>query len=440
MLFESINIGHGVSVDRKARYIGPIRIPTGNRKGHFWCFATTQSGKTRLAEHMIVQDIISGNNVICIDPKGDIDILNKMLQVCIETGRVDDFIYLDPFFPEFSCRINPLSHYKALEELSGHMVSGIETGREPFFYNVSYELSTILVKASILLGRDDNPTQMKEFNFEYFKDQISHYDLNVLKMRLLRIQSDESRKLIADIDKILNSTAEYYSKVASSLRVALMELCHGGIGDIVGQAYGNPIFDRLYQKKGVAVFVRLGSLITRKASYTLGKTILSMLQAYVGRVFLSGRKLTPPLCVYVDEAQSVLYNGIDDLFAKAGGAGCWVHGFSQSYNQIVAALGKDKANSILDNINTKMWMRLPDPETAQYALKHFGTQRRFLPILTNDGNFSLRESEELLLNTNHFMELQPQQFYMYTYSGNFKGLTANCNNARLNLVYPEEAI
>jgi hypothetical protein len=47
-----------------------------------------------------------------------------------------------------------------------------------------------------------------------------------------------------------------------------------------------------------------------------------MVQSFVGRVFSSGRRVNPPLCLYIDECQNVLYYGIEDLFAKAGGPTC----------------------------------------------------------------------------------------------------------------------
>ena len=78
-----------------------------------------------------------------------------------------------------------------------------------------------------------------------------------------------------------------------------------------------------------------------------------MVQSFVGRVFSSGRKVTPPLCLYIDECQNVLYYGIEDLFAKAGGADVWVHGFAQSVSQLYAMIGKDYALNELKMMDNK---------------------------------------------------------------------------------------
>lgn len=120
-----------------------------------------------------------------------------------------------------------------------------------------------------------------------------------------------------DIAKILATPADYYSKVASSLRVALTELTSGNIGKIIGHADENRFIERLEKGRGVILVVQLGSLLTKRAAYTAGKVIISMLQAFVGRRYSSDKKVDPTLALHIDEAQSVLYPGIDDLFAKA---------------------------------------------------------------------------------------------------------------------------
>ncbi len=101
------------------------------------------------------------------------------------------------------------------------------------------------------------------------------------------------------------------SKVASSLRIALTELTSGNVGQIIGKADENRV-------RGIILVVQQGSLLTKQAAYPAGKVIISMIQAFVGRVYSSGRNVSPSLVMNIDEAQSVLYHGIEDLFAKAG--------------------------------------------------------------------------------------------------------------------------
>jgi len=420
-----------------------IVYPDAYRKGHFWCFGTTRSGKTKLIEAMVEQDVRKGYSVVVIDPKGDVDLFSKIVQVALETQRIEDLIFINPIFPKYSAVLDPLAYYYMVEELVAHIVSGVQVGKERFFYNVAYEISLVVVQSLILLAkaRGEEPS----FNLNDVKNYVGRESLEELKTQIEEIvrarpegvNLEEAEQLLKDLKKILASPQDYYSKISSSLRVALMELTSGHIGKIIGKADENRFIKRLENGERVILVAQLGSLLTQQAAYTLGKVIISMVQTFVGRVFSSGRKVAPPLCVYIDEAQNLLYLGIEDLFAKAGGAGVWVHGFSQSVNQIYAAIGKDFGNSILDNTNTKVFMRVPDAETATYVSKHFGRIKKVSPMLSLGGGITAREVEENIVRIEDVLELQPRKFYMMSYHGKFYGKTIDVSPSRIVIKFPE---
>lgn len=414
-----------------------IAIPDDARKGHFWCFGTTRVGKTRILENMVEQDIRKGYSIVVIDPKGDIDLFSKIVQVASVEGRQEELIFVTPIYPDFSAVIDPLSHYYMPEELVGHIVSGVEVGRERFFFNVAYEISLVIVQALIMLSTWDG--RAHSFNLNDVKNKMSREELTKLKGQVDCVNTPEAKQLSSDMQKILDSPQDYYGKVSSSLRVALMELTSGNIGKVVGKADENRFISRLEKGKPVIMVVHLGSLITRKAAFTLGKVVISMIQSFVGRVFSSGRKVTPPLCLYIDECQNVLYYGIEDLFAKAGGADVWLHGFAQSVSQLYAMIGKDYGNAILDNTNTKLFMRVPDTDTATYVAGHFGVFRRYSTILNVDGGVSVREEEDEILKPSDILELDARKFYLMTYSGLYKGQTLDVSPLHLQIAFPDLA-
>jgi hypothetical protein len=275
------------------------------------------------------------------------------------------------------------------------------------------------------------------FNLNDIKNHISHNDLEKLKDRLEYIDTPEARQLVMDMKKILATPADYYSKVASSLRVALTELTSGNVGRIIGKGDENRFIDRLEQGKGVILVVQLGSLLTKRAAYTAGKVIISMIQAFVGRRYSSDRTITPPLTLHLDEAQSVLYHGIEDLFAKAGGAGMYIHGYCQSISQLYAEIGMDRANAILDNCNTKLFMRVPDSKTARYVSTHLGEKRSYSPIISLGGGLSIRETEEVRINHTEILNMDPRQFFLTTYSGMFRGITADVEDSAIKVIFPD---
>ena len=420
-------IGAGVDMDTGKTV--EIWFPDSDRRGHFWCFGTTRVGKTRILELMLEQDIRKGYSVVIIDPKGDNELFSKVVQLAMETERQEELMLVTPIFPEFSARIDPLAYYYMPEELVGHIVSGVAVGREPFFFNVAYEISLVVVQALLMLAEVEGTG--RSFNLNDVKNRISRQELEKLRNEIASITHPDAPQLIMDIDKILSNPPDYYSKVASSLRVALTELTSCNIGKVIGMANENRFIRRLEQGKSVILVVQLGSLMTRKAAFTVGKVIVSMIQSFVGRVFASARKVNPPLCLYIDEAQNVLYYGIEDLFAKAGGAGVWVHGFCQSVSQLYATIGKDFGNVILDNTNTKIFMRVPDADTALYVSKHFGTKKTLSPFLHVGDGMSARETEEEAVKPSDVLNLKAREFYLKGYVGNFKGATMDVSELEI---------
>ncbi len=430
------HLGTGVHLD-DPETIMELGFPDSFRKGHFWCFGTTRVGKTRLMEHILEQDIRKGYSVVVVDPKGDIDLFSKITFLAGDTKRLKDLMLITPIFPEYSAILDPLSSYYMPEELVGHITAGVAVGREPYFFGVAYEVSLIVVQALIILAEANgrNPS----FNLNNIKNHISHQDLERLKDRLDYLNHPEAEQLVLDMKKILATPPDYYSKVASSLRVALTELTSGNVGQIIGKADENRFIKRLEQGKGIILVVQLGSLLTKRAAYTAGKVIISMIQAFVGRVYSSGKNVTPSLVMHIDEAQSVLYHGIEDLFAKAGGAGVYIHGYCQSISQLHAEVGEDRANTILDNCNTKLFMRVPDVSTALYVSRHLGEQRRFSPIISVGGGLSIRETEDVRIKHTEVLNMAPRELFLSTYSGTYKGKTATVQESSLKVEFPDLA-
>jgi len=430
------HIGTGVHLDHPD-IILELGFPDKFRQGHFWCFGTTRVGKTRIMEHIIEQDIRKGYSVVAIDPKGDIELFSKIAELADKTGRLQDLMLITPIFPEYSAILDPLSSYYMPEELVAHITAGVAVGREPYFFGVAYEVSLVVVQALIMLA--EVAGTQPSFNLNDIKNHISHQDLEQLKEKIDYINTPDAEQLSKDMLKILSTPADYYSKVASSLRVALTELTSGNVGKIIGKADENRFIKRLEQGKGIILVVQLGSLLTKRAAYTAGKVIISMIQAFVGRVYSSGKSVTPSLVLHIDEAQSVLYQGIEDLFAKAGGAGVFIHGYCQSISQLYAEVGKDRANTILDNCNTKMFMRVPDAQTARYVSEHLGEERRFSPIISLGGGLSIRETEEVRIKHTDILNMAPRELFLITYSGTYKGKTATVSDRTLKVTFPDLA-
>ncbi|HEY6874170.1 MAG TPA: type IV secretion system DNA-binding domain-containing protein [Geobacteraceae bacterium] len=428
------SIGTGVNMDRPTKIV-PISIPDSHRKRHMFVFGTTGVGKTRLCENLIEQDIHKGYSVVYFDPKGDQQIFTKIFDVARKAERLDELMLVTPIFPEYSAVVDPMAFYFMIDELVGHIISGIQGGKEPFYRNIAKEITTAVITANILLAREEG--RLPVMNIDTIRQSIRRDALEQTMNSLRRIGNQDADLTAGMLEDILKSPMEYYAKVSSTLRTALMELSSGNIGKIIGQADSNRFIKRLEAGERVILVVHTGAMITREAAATLGKVLLSMIQSFVGRVYLSNKqKVDPPLSVFIDEAQSILYPGVEDLFAKAGSADVMVTAFAQSVNQVYAVLGEEFGKSILDNTNTKIFMRCSDAETSEYVTRHFGV-RNVLTGIYGSNQVTTREVEQDILKVQDILGLQPREFYMLTYSGKFKGNTLNARTPGLKIVFPE---
>ena len=427
-------IGKGFKLDQP-RKAEKIRLPDARRKGHLFCFGTTQAGKTRLIEAMVEQDIRKGCSVVVFDPKLDIRLLSKVAQVAFEEDRQNELFLVTPIFPQYSASIDPLVYYHMPEELVAHVVSGIKA-REEFFINIAYETTLMIVYSLLLFGRQRGERPI--INFDDIKRRASHAGLKDLKSDLESLpDSKEKQEIIASLGQILDSEKEYFAKISSSLRTTLTSLSSGSVGEIIGKTHSNEFIKRLEQGKRVILVVQTGDMLTRKTAHIVGRVLLSMLQSFVGRRYASGKKVEPPLSIYIDEASNMMYAGVDDFFNKAGGAGVWIQAFTQSKADMDAEIGPDRAQKILDNTNTKIFMRVNDVETAEYVSDYSGEQGRFSPLYSLGGAITIRELRERRIMPEAVLNLPEREFFFFSYQGAYRGKTIYVEPPYFQIQNPE---
>jgi len=415
----TIGCGYNLKTPTKVK---KIQLRDANRKGHMFCFGSTRIGKTKLIESMIEQDIRKGFSVVFFDPKGDREIFSKIVQVACEEEREKELFLITPIFPEHSAKIDPLAYYYMPEELVSHVVSGIKA-KEEFFVDIAQETTMVIILSLLFFAKKKGVQPM--INFNDVKELASWPDLKNLETRLMYYENNpEVQEILSSLRQVISSPQDYFSKVSSSLRTVLTSLSIGSVGSIIGKAKANEFISRLEQQKPVIVVVQTGSLLTRKTSHIVARVLLSMIQSFIGRIFLAGRTVNPPLCLYLDEASNLMYLGVEDIFNKAGGANVWVHAFTQSIADIEAEIGQAPAKKILDNANTKIFMRVNDPTTADYIANYSGMAKRFSPILSLGGAITVREMEEPVIRPENALTLQLRDFYLFTFEGIYKGKTS----------------
>ncbi|MGO9137845.1 MAG: type IV secretory system conjugative DNA transfer family protein [Syntrophales bacterium] len=409
-----------------------ILIDDDMRTGHVGCFGTTRVGKTKLIENLISQDIAKGYNVVVIDPKGDTELCCRIVQTCMEYGRLDDLMMLTPIFPDCSMRLNPLSHWYMQDELVDHVVSGIKS-KEDYYIAIATSVTQAIVQGLIL--QSDRFQKRPQINFNEIRRRADFVSLKDFRDQF--VAYNKAKDLTEELNQILAAPLDFFAKVSSSLLTTLRALTTGNVGEIIGKAFENEFLSRIERKQGVVLFCNTGSLLARRTAHIVGKVIVSSIQSLIGRWLSSGKKLNPPLCLHIDEAHNVMYRGIQELFNKCGGGNVWVHIYTQSIAQIVDEIGEESAISILDNINTWIYMLVNHPETARYIEEATPEARQFEPTFRFDAGLMMRSDAVPMITSQQLLSLQRRQFFMRHYGRFFYGRTADVKPLLVNVTYPE---
>lgn len=432
---QYVSVGRGVLLEdiySTTPTIHDINMGYSERLRHWMTFGTTGCGKTKLIEHLVDQDIRAGRSICVIDPKGDRDLLAKIIDTAKSVGRESEIMLINPVYPDISLKINPFAHYYRPEEIVQHIIAGLPISKEPFFTEVAKEISLIAVFSYLYLQKKTGRNM--PLTIAEMRRRIGRTELEDLGKQLQAYQDDpEISSIYEALEQAISSPQDYFSKITTSLRTTLTQLSVGSIGEIVGNSPDNTFIERLEQGKPVILVAQTGSLLFRDPALSLARIFTSMLQALVGRFYASQRVFDPPLMLYIDEASNVLYNGIEDLFNKSRGAGMAIHALTQSVADIAAHLGPDRSRVILDNCNAKLFFKVNDPLTSKYVSEMIGKRVKAVPQFNTDVGLRYTETDQNVVDEADSIKLRPRQFYMFTEHKAYRGRTADVLPATIEI-------
>ncbi|BBO87996.1 type IV secretory system conjugative DNA transfer family protein [Desulfosarcina ovata] len=308
---RSTLIGRGVPIHDLKGAIRRIELPDRDRIGHIGCFGTTRIGKSKLIENMVAQDIAKGYSVVIVDPKGDLELFSKIVQIAHDNDRGNELCLINPIYPEFSATINPLAYYFSPEEIVNHVVAGVQA-KDAYFHNVAYETTLMIVLSLLALKAKVDPEL--PINFAEISRRCGAEEIENLMSALTEIEDPGTREIVHIANKILQAKEEFFGKVTSSLRTVLTALSIGNMGRIIGKARSNRFVKSLENGQRVILVVQTGSMLSGKVSDMMARILISMIQSFIGRRFASGQKIDPPLSIYIDEFSNACYMGIEDLY------------------------------------------------------------------------------------------------------------------------------
>lgn len=98
-----------------------ITVPFDALKGHCAVIATTGSLKTRLVALIAYQLASRGDTIICIDPKGDVELREILRSCAVKTGKPERFLMMHPAFASQSTRMDLLKNWDRVSQVASRV-------------------------------------------------------------------------------------------------------------------------------------------------------------------------------------------------------------------------------------------------------------------------------------------------------------------------------
>lgn len=451
--------GLGADIKNPKNSVTAIYAQWNNLNNHSATTGTTRVGKTYKMLSDIKQIGRRRENLIVFDPKEgeEEEILKMMWDTAINEERQTDWRHISPervndvfmfynfiyglnnqeisslmsdlvgseFYKEvaYDSTLGILEAYEFIqaatdpkgEKTQEHLFNEIKKARNlERYFSEDYELDTINNVVSPNLVETLNSENLKNVktndDLYYSRTLITLRDIayyfnmdNLLQLKntVDLINATPETKSLKEsalrlLNKILSTDAGFMSKVTKSTDVIFTQLTTGPIGRILNTLRCNTLRDDFFDpKKSIMLLVQTSSIKYKAISSYLSKIVLKMFENMIGNVSTLDEKLYRKISVLIDEANAVLYPGIEELFNKAGGIGLKLFLYTQSFADYILKLKKDNANVVLDNINTYNLMRMNEEESIKKAVEKVGSKQRVMASLQFSDSLMFRSGAQV---------------------------------------------
>lgn len=430
-------LGLSIDMSQIMHGLNPHLVEWGDISNHALVLGTTRMGKTKLMLNIIYQNIMRGDNVLVIDPKGGegLEVLNKMVDFLVEAKRLDDFLYINPFMPKATEYFNPLFNlsddeiasliasllYPNEDTDSKFYCGYVETILKALLYSLSYleavadaqhtlrdkiieeqleRYRMITMRYPIKKGvpfdlvkelDDRTPllpeTEIPIFNrsFITFRDILFYVDRQNLStlakaVEIMKSNDPETEMLrnqaLLQVKKFLRLPDEFNEKISMSLTNFLSSLSTGVLGNMLCTIKINPIAMRLQNHNaGTIILMHPTPLKAKQTAEHLVQIVLKSIESLYGNVSLTGRAIhNKRLYLHLDEGESALYKGIQGVLNKGAGLGQTMFVYTQSVADLEHKLGATLAQVAKDSMNTIFVFKMNDASSKANVVRMFGTQ------------------------------------------------------------------
>jgi conjugal transfer pilus assembly protein TraD len=410
--------------------------------GHILLLGTTGSGKTRLLEMQVAQDIMRKNArgdhspVIIIDPKGDKDLVKTIQRACARAGREKDFRYFHPAHPERSVRIDMLRNFSTPAELASRIAALIDSGGNTSFKDFCHMALNNIIQAIVLTSEvvtlkkilrflegeelagitkkcmeiyitKHRPDAMITLKTQVVKAKRLDQKIEILwEWYALNLRDSVPSTALEQLMKQYRHDQNHFNKMISSLLPLLTTLTADHVGMLL-----SPQYDQIDDQREVlstdtvvqnnlVLYVGLRTLVDNTVGHAIGSLLLSDMAAVAGALYdYEDDPELIPKYVYVDETAELINKPLLMMLNKSRGAGFQFTVATQTIADLVAGYGNQaEADQFLGNLNNTYCLRIVNTDTKDFVISKLPEVKIKYRMLTQ-GNSSEASTVEFGGNT-----------------------------------------
>jgi hypothetical protein len=343
-----------------ARKWEKIFLPNQDRLKHLYILGATGSGKTKLIEHFLRQDILASRGLCLIDAHGDLynNILEYLTSLSIEQNSLSflenlasRLILIEPFNQQSVVGFNPLEagRYSSFSQASEMMGIFKKIWQDAYWGPRMEEL----LRNSFITLSENGLTLLEAERLltdSCFRDRL----IQGLKYEGVRDYWFSRYNALSD-----KMQAVYREPILNRLSVFIGDT---GLRLMLGQAKSTIDFRQIMDhSKWLIINLSKGQL--RENAHLLGALLIAKLKlAAMTRVELPERERRP-FYAYVDEFQNFIGEDFETILSEARKYGLGLTLAHQNLDQIDRKLQA----SILGNVGTQIFFRLSHHDAVQVA-------------------------------------------------------------------------
>ncbi|MBI1812969.1 type IV secretion system DNA-binding domain-containing protein [Candidatus Peregrinibacteria bacterium] len=282
----------------------PFGIRRSDRRRHLYSVGKSGSGKSKLLELLIQEDIKNGEGVAVLDPHGDL--VDAVLRF-IPEHRIHDVVLLNPADTEFPIAFNPLE--KIDEAYKMQLTIGfLQIFKKLFGDNWTYRLEHVLRYTTLALLDSPNTTVLSILKMlsdkNYRQKIVSRIQDSVVKSFWVSEFAAWSEKFDAEaITPLLNKVGQF---VATNM-----------IRNIIGQPKTKFDIRTIMDEKKILLLKISKGLLGEENSSLMGSMIITKLyQAAMSRADTPEDERTD-FYFYVDEFQNFATDTFTEILSEA---------------------------------------------------------------------------------------------------------------------------